>query len=483
MCISLPFSDATQNIQHWLPRRRGLPFRCGPHSRACLRKRDRFQTVSSRVYQRIPIRLKPSAVCQTQVLQRRHRRRFESITSTTSRSGGPMLAFKTQIRLLTLQRPSLVHKNHVYRCPLCPRNCRTLNRLRHHLTTCHADTLASAIQQNTDVLVSPPSSTNPPDVLPTPTTITTADASLRPTGPSLRTDLATGTTTVSQPKPALFLLHVEGTVDPKSIDSNVRLNGDTRSSEQTESALCCEFCGRTFQKLKFFEDHRVMCKQAIHERERRQRLRLHRQMGFRDTDEFIPSSTETTLSVPIFSSWTSSTEAPRELADSDRSDTNQITPGLRRSQRVRTSRVLLTGTKHRTRRKKQTEQQYTSECAAREVAVPLLTARASPALTFELIAECPTSRARRAQLWLPHCPGGPVETPVFMPVGTQGAMKGVTVAQLEALDCRILLGNTYHLGHRPGPEIMRKVSTSNCISSHYVHALRKISFLIILGKI
>lgn len=90
------------------------------------------------------------------------------------------------------------------------------------------------------------------------------------------------------------------------------------------------------------------------------------------------------------------------------------------------------------------------------VASPLITARAGPALTFELLAQCPTSRARRGQIWLPHCPHGPVETPVFMPVGTQGAIKGVTVTQLEQLDCRILLGNTYHLGHRPGPEIMRK---------------------------
>ncbi|TGZ75269.1 hypothetical protein CRM22_000476 [Opisthorchis felineus] len=86
---------------------------------------------------------------------------------------------------------------------------------------------------------------------------------------------------------------------------------------------------------------------------------------------------------------------------------------------------------------------------------PLLSVRSSPALNFEILAECSASRARRCQLWLPHCSAGPVETPVFMPVGTQGAMKGISVAQLEALDCRILLGNTYHLGHRPGPDIIR----------------------------
>lgn len=44
-----------------------------------------------------------------------------------------------------------------------------------------------------------------------------------------------------------------------------------------------------------------------------------------------------------------------------------------------------------------------------------------------------------------------------MPVGTQGSVKGITVEQLEALDCRILLGNTYHLGHRPGPDLLTKV--------------------------
>lgn len=40
---------------------------------------------------------------------------------------------------------------------------------------------------------------------------------------------------------------------------------------------------------------------------------------------------------------------------------------------------------------------------------------------------------------------------MFMPVGTQGSLKGVTSSQMEELDCQIVLGNTYHLGHRPGP--------------------------------
>ncbi|VEL17796.1 unnamed protein product [Protopolystoma xenopodis] len=85
---------------------------------------------------------------------------------------------------------------------------------------------------------------------------------------------------------------------------------------------------------------------------------------------------------------------------------------------------------------------------------PMQSAQLGPAFRFEPIAECPQTSARRAALHLPHCPAGPVETPVFMPVGTQGAMKGITVEQLESIDCRIILGNTYHLGDRPGPDVM-----------------------------
>ena len=43
-----------------------------------------------------------------------------------------------------------------------------------------------------------------------------------------------------------------------------------------------------------------------------------------------------------------------------------------------------------------------------------------------------------------------------MPVGTQGTLKGILPEQLERMDCRIILGNTYHLGNRPGAETLRK---------------------------
>uniref|UniRef100_A0A8D2AAD8 Queuine tRNA-ribosyltransferase catalytic subunit 1 n=1 Tax=Sus scrofa TaxID=9823 RepID=A0A8D2AAD8_PIG len=72
---------------------------------------------------------------------------------------------------------------------------------------------------------------------------------------------------------------------------------------------------------------------------------------------------------------------------------------------------------------------------------------------LRLVAECSRSRARAGELRLPH---GPVATPVFMPVGTQATMKGITAEQLDALGCRICLGNTYHLGLRPGPDLIQK---------------------------
>ncbi|MCP5049805.1 MAG: tRNA guanosine(34) transglycosylase Tgt [bacterium] len=50
---------------------------------------------------------------------------------------------------------------------------------------------------------------------------------------------------------------------------------------------------------------------------------------------------------------------------------------------------------------------------------------------------------------------GTVETPIFMPVGTAGAVKGLTPARLQELSAQIILGNTYHLFLRPGVEVIR----------------------------
>ncbi|XP_023205042.1 queuine tRNA-ribosyltransferase catalytic subunit 1 [Xiphophorus maculatus] len=76
-------------------------------------------------------------------------------------------------------------------------------------------------------------------------------------------------------------------------------------------------------------------------------------------------------------------------------------------------------------------------------------------LTLRIVAECPVTKARACDLTLPH---SSVSTPVFMPVGTQGTLKGITADQLEGLGCQICLGNTYHLGMRPGPELIEKAN-------------------------
>jgi len=68
---------------------------------------------------------------------------------------------------------------------------------------------------------------------------------------------------------------------------------------------------------------------------------------------------------------------------------------------------------------------------------------------FEIIARDSNTLARRGRLVTSH---GVVETPVFMPVGTQGSVKSLTPHDLIAEDCRIILGNTYHLYLRPGHE-------------------------------
>ncbi|KAG5964239.1 hypothetical protein E4U57_005487 [Claviceps arundinis] len=75
----------------------------------------------------------------------------------------------------------------------------------------------------------------------------------------------------------------------------------------------------------------------------------------------------------------------------------------------------------------------------------------SSALTFELVARCSTTRARASNLILPH---GPVQLPIFMPVATQASLKGITPQQLEDTGCRLCLNNTYHLGLKPGQEVL-----------------------------
>lgn len=78
-----------------------------------------------------------------------------------------------------------------------------------------------------------------------------------------------------------------------------------------------------------------------------------------------------------------------------------------------------------------------------------------PRVEFEIVAECRRTGARAGLLHTPH---GVVETPVFMPVGTQASVKGVTPRDLiEQLDARLLLANTYHLYLRPGHQVIRRL--------------------------
>src|SRR5947209_10464581 len=80
----------------------------------------------------------------------------------------------------------------------------------------------------------------------------------------------------------------------------------------------------------------------------------------------------------------------------------------------------------------------------------------STGFLFQVTATCetPYGVARAGVLRTPH---GEMDTPVFMPVGTQGTVKSVSPEELEALGARIVLGNTYHLYLRPGADTVEKL--------------------------
>ena len=76
------------------------------------------------------------------------------------------------------------------------------------------------------------------------------------------------------------------------------------------------------------------------------------------------------------------------------------------------------------------------------------------AIEYELIHECKQTGARRGRIHTPH---GTIETPVFMPVGTQATVKSMTPEELkEEVKAQIILSNTYHLYLRPGHELVKK---------------------------
>ena len=95
-------------------------------------------------------------------------------------------------------------------------------------------------------------------------------------------------------------------------------------------------------------------------------------------------------------------------------------------------------------------------------------------IKFEILAEDKGTRARAGLLHTPH---GVVETPIFMPVGTGGTVKGMTQDELETLGVQILLGNTYHLYLRPGHELIREAGglhQLHVVAAPYPHRQRRV---------
>ena len=79
---------------------------------------------------------------------------------------------------------------------------------------------------------------------------------------------------------------------------------------------------------------------------------------------------------------------------------------------------------------------------------------AMPCSSFKVLAEDQASQARRGLLELPH---GSVRTPAFMPVGTYGAVKGLSPKDVRECGADIVLSNTFHLVCRPGTPLVKKL--------------------------
>jgi queuine tRNA-ribosyltransferase len=74
-------------------------------------------------------------------------------------------------------------------------------------------------------------------------------------------------------------------------------------------------------------------------------------------------------------------------------------------------------------------------------------------IEYSLLCQCPETDARLGRLRTEH---GMIETPAFMPVGTQGTVKAMTTSELEEIGAGLILGNCYHLFLRPGVEIIAR---------------------------
>jgi len=74
-------------------------------------------------------------------------------------------------------------------------------------------------------------------------------------------------------------------------------------------------------------------------------------------------------------------------------------------------------------------------------------------MKFEILKKSNKSKARVGKIHTPH---GVINTPAFMPIGTQGTVKTMTPRDLEEIGAEIILSNTYHLLLRPGHELIRE---------------------------
>ena len=84
--------------------------------------------------------------------------------------------------------------------------------------------------------------------------------------------------------------------------------------------------------------------------------------------------------------------------------------------------------------------------------LPPTRARAASPIRFDVIRPAPEDRATRARLGRLETPHGPVDTPVFMPVGTNATVKALDPDDLHEVGAHMILANTYHLALRPGHE-------------------------------
>ncbi|CAL8087548.1 unnamed protein product [Calicophoron daubneyi] len=314
------FLDKKKLVQHWLPRRRGLPSRC---DRTKPKHKSLTQSVSN--YRLGALTQAPTFALSRTRLHRCTGRRHSSATNS-----GSLNQVKTRIRLLTLQKPSRNRLLPNYRCPVCLSICRSLKRFRRHFTTLHSDQLVS-VAQEASVLSGEVNTRSSGNSSRSPTSVAEPFPVLGPSSPqpgpnhSLPVEGQSERTNSNHVhKSTLFLLEVDNSCEIRpSCMTSTNCEQAVNGVEIAAGTLSCKFCGKGFQKMKFFTDHQLMCEQKIKERARRERLRTNRQLHFRLTDAESADCVTSTMVDDVV--------APDPISSTD---------GVRRSLRVRSFRQL-----------------------------------------------------------------------------------------------------------------------------------------------